>query len=188
MNENHGGETSDQSKTPVASPTDAMDRRDFVGAISYVAMAGGLIGGYGAFSAMAGRYLYQEIDDTAWLFVAQAETIKPGESLPFESPVGVRSGGDTKIHGNGERTRDGRSIPRPLQRLPPSGLSRPLGIAKQPLLLPLPQWHIRSVGQGHGRAAAGRWAIASRISAKNRARFALYQTADTLGRRSEPQA
>jgi Rieske Fe-S protein len=90
MNENHGGKTSDQSKTPVVSSTDAMDRRDFVGAISYVAMAGGLIGGYGALAAMAGRYLYQETDDTAWLFVAQAETIKPGESLPFESPVGVR--------------------------------------------------------------------------------------------------
>lgn len=87
MDNDQGGESLDQSDAPTAN---SMDRRDFVGTISSVVMIGGLVGGYGALAAMAGRYLYQETDDTAWLFVAQAETIKPGESLPFESPVGVR--------------------------------------------------------------------------------------------------
>jgi nitrite reductase/ring-hydroxylating ferredoxin subunit len=67
------------------------NRRDFVATVSSLAMAGGLIGGYGALGALAARYLFQDNDDTAWLFVAAADSIKPGDSLSFESPVGVRA-------------------------------------------------------------------------------------------------
>jgi nitrite reductase/ring-hydroxylating ferredoxin subunit len=68
----------------------AIDRRDFVSTVSSLAMAGGLVAGYGTLGVMAGRYLFQSTDDTAWLYVAPAEAVRPGESLPFESPVGVR--------------------------------------------------------------------------------------------------
>ncbi len=73
-----------------AADAKKIDRRDFVANASSVAMAGGLIAGYGALGALAGRYLFQDNDDTAWLFVAAAASIKPGDSLSFESPVGVR--------------------------------------------------------------------------------------------------
>src|SRR5262249_32255776 len=84
------GNNPQESGLPVSSDTGAMDRRDFVSTVSSLAMAGGLVAGYGTLAAMAGRYLFQSSDDTAWLYVAPAEALRPGESLPFESPVGVR--------------------------------------------------------------------------------------------------
>jgi Rieske Fe-S protein len=78
-----------------AEPSPAADaktlgRRDFVATVSSLAMAGGLVAGYGTLGAFAGRYLFQDNDDTDWLFVAAANSMKPGDSLSFESPVGVR--------------------------------------------------------------------------------------------------
>jgi len=68
----------------------APDRRDFLSTFSTVAMAGGLVGGYGTFAVLAGRYLFPTNVETPWLFVAEANSIQPGDSLAFESPTGVR--------------------------------------------------------------------------------------------------
>lgn len=66
------------------------DRRSFLSTASTLAMAGGLVAGYGTFFAMAGRYLFPSGSNDAWMFVADARSIEPGASVPFESPVGVR--------------------------------------------------------------------------------------------------
>ena len=66
------------------------DRRDFLSTVSTVAMAGGLVAGYGTLAAMAGRYIFPVETPTPWLFVAVADGIGPGESLAFESPTGVK--------------------------------------------------------------------------------------------------
>ena len=52
----------------VGEPT---DRRDFLSRTSTVAMAGGLVAGYGAFGAMAVRFLYPvDKPDVALRYVA----------------------------------------------------------------------------------------------------------------------
>jgi Rieske Fe-S protein len=66
------------------------DRRDFLSTFSTVAMAGGLVAGYGTFAIMAGRFVFPANVETPWLFVAEANSIQPGDSLAFESPTGVR--------------------------------------------------------------------------------------------------
>lgn len=89
-------EASGSDKKPDAAGGDdgpsraAADRRDFLSTVSTVAMAGGLVAGYGTLAAMAGRYIFPVETQTPWLFVAQADGIPPGESLAFESPTGVR--------------------------------------------------------------------------------------------------
>jgi Rieske Fe-S protein len=65
-------------------------RRDFLSTVSTVVMAGGLAAGYGTFAYLAGRYVFPTNVETPWLFVAQADSILPGDSLAFESPRGVR--------------------------------------------------------------------------------------------------
>jgi len=52
-------------------------------------MAGGLVGGYGTFFAMAGRFFFPSGANRQWLFVSDAEGIAPGESFSFQSPAGV---------------------------------------------------------------------------------------------------
>jgi nitrite reductase/ring-hydroxylating ferredoxin subunit len=87
------GQANDMNARESASVSpsgDAVDRRGFLSTASSIAMAGGLVAGYGTLAVMAGKYLFQSSDDTAWLYVAPAEALRPGESLPFESPVGVR--------------------------------------------------------------------------------------------------
>lgn len=64
-------------------------RRSFLSTSATVIMAGGLVGGYGTFFAMAGRYFYPSGDNKLWVFVSDAAGIAPGESLPFRSPDGV---------------------------------------------------------------------------------------------------
>ncbi len=66
-------------------PTQA-GRRDF---LTTAAMAGGLAAGYGTFAAMAGRYLYPAKPiEMAWLFVADLQGFKPGDSLVYRTPAG----------------------------------------------------------------------------------------------------
>jgi Rieske Fe-S protein len=65
------------------------NRRSFLSTGATVIMAGGLVGGYGMFFAMAGRYFYPTGTNRAWIFVSNAASIKPGDSIPFQSPVGV---------------------------------------------------------------------------------------------------
>ena len=66
------------------------ERRRFLSATSTLVMAGGLAGGYGTFFAMAGRYFFPSDANKAWMFVAAAADVQPGDSIAFESPLGVR--------------------------------------------------------------------------------------------------
>ena len=66
-----------------------LGRRSFLSTSVTAVMAGGLVGGYGTFFAMAGRYFYPSTDNRQWIFVSEASDISPGQSLPFESPGGV---------------------------------------------------------------------------------------------------
>jgi Rieske Fe-S protein len=66
------------------------ERRTFLARAGSAAMTGGLIAGYGTFGAMAGRYLYPaKPPATAWLFVADLPTFKPGSALTYRSPAGA---------------------------------------------------------------------------------------------------
>jgi Rieske Fe-S protein len=86
-----GSDKTHDAGDEVAARSDAdPDRRDFLSTFSTVAMAGGLLAGYGTFAIVAGRYVFPTNVETPWLFVAEANSIQPGDSLAFESPTGVR--------------------------------------------------------------------------------------------------
>ncbi len=66
------------------------DRRVFLAKTSSLAMAGGLVAGYGAFGAMAIRFLYPTQDaEVALRFVATVNEFKVGESREFTTPSGA---------------------------------------------------------------------------------------------------
>ena len=69
---------------------DSYDRRSALTKWSAIAMTAGLLGGYGTFFAMAGRYFFPSGRNKAWMFVADADGIAPGSSVDFESPTGLR--------------------------------------------------------------------------------------------------
>jgi len=74
---------------PAADTNETPDRRTFLSNASGVAMAGGLIAGYGTLAVMAGRFLYpSEGRKLAWAFVAEASRMKSGDSLRYETPAG----------------------------------------------------------------------------------------------------
>ncbi len=63
------------------------ERRSF---LATGAMAGGLVAGYGAFAAIAGRFLYPARPaPTEWLFVLDLRSLKAGESLAYRTPSGA---------------------------------------------------------------------------------------------------
>lgn len=65
------------------------ERRDFLGRASRVAMAAGLVGGYGGFGAIAARFMYPaRADDREWQFVADLGRLRAGESLRYRGPAG----------------------------------------------------------------------------------------------------
>ena len=72
------------------SGASAATRRDFLATTSSAAMAGGLALGYGTFVAWAGRYLFPSGATPSWLFVSTTADLKPGDSITYESPTGVR--------------------------------------------------------------------------------------------------
>jgi nitrite reductase/ring-hydroxylating ferredoxin subunit len=52
-------------------------------------MAAGLVGGYGGFALIAGRYLYPATTgEVMWLFVTETEGIEVGESIRYRGPAG----------------------------------------------------------------------------------------------------
>jgi Rieske Fe-S protein len=52
-------------------------------------MAAGLVGGYGGFVAVAGRYLYPaKSDEVVWQFVTEVDGIKVGEAIRYRGPSG----------------------------------------------------------------------------------------------------
>jgi cytochrome b6-f complex iron-sulfur subunit len=76
-------------ETQAADTKKPPDRRTFLSRTSGVAMAGGLIAGYGTLAVMAGRFLYpSEGRKLAWVFVAEAKQMKSGDSLRYETPAG----------------------------------------------------------------------------------------------------
>ena len=71
------------------SSTGEMDRRDFLSNASSLAMAGGLVGGYGTLAIFAGEYLYPaKPTPKGWLFAVDIRDVKPGESFSYTTPAG----------------------------------------------------------------------------------------------------
>jgi Rieske Fe-S protein len=65
------------------------NRRGFLSVISSVAMGCGLAAGYGAFAALAGRFLYpSQPRKVAWVFVRDAASIHVNDVLRFHTPIG----------------------------------------------------------------------------------------------------
>ena len=65
------------------------DRRQFLSKASRVAMTAGLVGGYGGFAAVAGRYLYPaRTGDVMWQFVSEIRGIAVGEAIRYRGPSG----------------------------------------------------------------------------------------------------
>ncbi len=129
--------------------SDNADRREFLKSVSSVAMGAGLIGGYGAFGLIAGRYLYPAtVGEVMWQFVTEVAGIKVGEAIRYRGA----GRGDDQHHPPEPNRRCGR-LHRPLEHLPAPRLPGALGSAEQPLLLPLPQRGLRPERQGHRRAA-----------------------------------
>lgn len=64
-------------------------RRTLLSVASILTMLGGLAGGYGMFAYIAGRFLYPLRGRIRqWLFVAEANRLRPGESLRYRAPSG----------------------------------------------------------------------------------------------------
>ncbi|HSM18251.1 MAG TPA: ubiquinol-cytochrome c reductase iron-sulfur subunit [Gemmatimonadales bacterium] len=75
-----------RSEQPVS---DSANRREFLRNASSVAMGAGLIGGYGAFGLIAGRYLYPvRVGEVMWQFVAEVAGIKVGQAIRYRGPAG----------------------------------------------------------------------------------------------------
>ena len=67
------------------------DRRGFLKNTATVAMAGGLVAGYGSFVAIAGRFLYPAHHDNGqWQFVTTTDRLQMGHSLAFITPSGAK--------------------------------------------------------------------------------------------------
>jgi Rieske Fe-S protein len=78
----------DQRRRDIAAPEGA-DRRRFLTSASRAAMAAGLVGGYGGFAAIAGRYLYPaRTEEVVWQFVAEVGGIGVGDSIRYRGPSG----------------------------------------------------------------------------------------------------
>lgn len=77
----------DHSAEPVV---ESGGRRDFLKLVSTLSMGSGLLAGYGALAAMAGRYLYSAEEAQAWQFVALVNEFPVGEARNFETPSGAR--------------------------------------------------------------------------------------------------
>jgi Rieske Fe-S protein len=82
----------DRAKGPAEDPADPDrqdGRREFLSRASGMAMAAGLVGGYGAFGAIAGRFLYPaRPDEGMWQFVADLGQMRGGDSLLYRAPTG----------------------------------------------------------------------------------------------------
>ncbi len=65
-------------------------RRGFLSISSSAAMLAGLVGGYGAFALIAGRFLYPARPrPKRWMFVTRVADMKPGDAMRFRLPSGA---------------------------------------------------------------------------------------------------
>lgn len=72
-----------------ASAANEPGRRTFLSAVSVLAMVIGIVGGYGMFAYVAGRFLYPlRSRAKQWMFVATADRLRVGESLLYQAPSG----------------------------------------------------------------------------------------------------
>ena len=94
-------QTTTQDST-AAETTDA-ERRSLVGLLSTVGMAGALAASYGTLAAFMGRFLYPAKPATkGWMFVAEIDSLEPGDSLVYRTPSGAtvniaRQGGGESV-------------------------------------------------------------------------------------------
>ncbi|MCY3933365.1 MAG: Rieske (2Fe-2S) protein [Acidobacteria bacterium] len=71
------------------APADTRRRR-FIVAVSRATMAAGLLGGYGVFGSVLGRFLYPAGDSgTVWQFVTPTDRLAVGDSLIYTTPAGA---------------------------------------------------------------------------------------------------
>ncbi len=64
------------------------DRRSFLSTASTAAMSAGMVGGYGAFALISGRYLYPaRPTDRGWQFVVEEARVAIGDSLLYHTPA-----------------------------------------------------------------------------------------------------
>lgn len=80
-------EADEKRQEPAGGPV----RRTFLASASSLAMAGGLLAGYGTFAWMAGGFLYPSRPlRKAWLFVTRVGQLGKGDALAYRSPAGQR--------------------------------------------------------------------------------------------------
>lgn len=74
---------------PVDQPTS--DRRSFLSTASSVAMAGGLVAGYGSLAFLAAQFVYpSQASNLDWFFVADVNHLAGKDAIRYETPVGQR--------------------------------------------------------------------------------------------------
>jgi len=79
----------DEAKPDAQSPAEDPGRRGFIKNASRVAMTAGIVGGYGGFAAIAGRYLYpSRTGEVMWQFVSEVAGIDVGETIRYRGPSG----------------------------------------------------------------------------------------------------
>ncbi|MFQ5766651.1 MAG: ubiquinol-cytochrome c reductase iron-sulfur subunit [Acidobacteriota bacterium] len=72
-------------------PVPLTTRRGWLASVSRFIMLGGLAGGYGAFAAIAARFLYPARHRAKrWMFVTEAARLKAGDSLLYITPAGEK--------------------------------------------------------------------------------------------------
>jgi Rieske Fe-S protein len=78
-------EPNSSESTEAESP----DRRQFLETASRTAMVAGVVGGYGGFALIAGKYLYPATTgEVMWQFVTEVEGVDVGDSIRYRGPSG----------------------------------------------------------------------------------------------------
>ena len=79
----------DDAKPDAHSAAADPDRRNFIKNASQVAMTAGVVGGYGGFAAIAGRFLYPaRTGEVMWQFVTEVAGVEVGEAIRYRGPSG----------------------------------------------------------------------------------------------------
>lgn len=79
----------DDATPDVQTPAEDPDRRGFIKNTSRVAMTAGIVGGYGGFAAIAGRFLYpSRTGEVMWQFVTETAGLDVGEAIRYRGPSG----------------------------------------------------------------------------------------------------
>lgn len=73
------------------SGSEGQNRRGFLSRVSLIGMFSGLLGGYGMFAYIAGRFLYPANPPAkAWMFVTEVPRMQAGDSLAYQAPSGEK--------------------------------------------------------------------------------------------------